>query len=154
MTDEADRLPEFPPDNELPASLELGPFVWRGADVGLTVTAFRVYSTGVAFILVTLSKGISLQGEDPLGSWAGERGPSWSRRERPAGSLRLTADGVPIISHGASNSACRLLVDAWAPFPPDGDLVFHLEWLAEGIDPSEFRVPRSAVAKALVLWPP
>src|SRR5215469_7428977 len=56
MPNRADRLPEFPPGNELPASLELGPMVWRSADVGVTVTGFLVYSTGVTFSLVALSK--------------------------------------------------------------------------------------------------
>ena len=57
----ADRLPEFPPDNELPTSLDVGPFIWRSTDVGITATGFLVYSTGVAFTLVALSKGVSLR---------------------------------------------------------------------------------------------
>jgi hypothetical protein len=68
MADRADRVPEFPPDNELPASLDSGPFIWRGAGVGLTATGFQIYSTGVFFTLIALSKEASLQKEDPLGS--------------------------------------------------------------------------------------
>jgi hypothetical protein len=146
----ADRLPEFPPDNELPASLDVGPFIWRSADVGITATGFLVYSTAVAFTLVALSKGVSLQDEDPI---AGSP-IDWDSGDRSAGSLRFGAHGVPVTFHGASRGENSLKIDAWTPFPPDGDLVFYLEWPAEGIEYSEFRVPRSAAAKAVVLWPP
>jgi hypothetical protein len=47
----------------------------------------------------------------------------------------------------------RLKTEAWAPFPADGDLVY-VEWPAKGIEHAEFRVPRSAAAQAVVLWPP
>ncbi len=145
-----DRLPEFPPDNELPASLDVGPFIWRSADVGITATGFLVYSTAVAFTLVALSKGVSLQDEDPIA----ESPIDWDSSHRVAGSLRFGAHGVPVTFHGASRGENSLKIDAWTPFPPDGDLVFYLEWPAEGIEYSEFRVPRSAAAKAVVLWPP
>jgi len=154
MADRANGLPEFPPDNELPASLDGGPFTWRGADVGVTATAFRVYSTGVFFTLIALSRGTSLQKEDPLDSWAGERGAYGEADERPAGSLRLGARDAHMISHSAAHTEHRLHIDCWTPFPSDGDLVFYLEWPAEGIDYSEFRVPRSAAARAIILWPP
>jgi hypothetical protein len=145
--------PEFPPDNELPTSLDGGSFTWRGADVGITATGFQVYSTGVFFTLIALSRGTSLQKEDPLDSWAGEREAYGEPDERPAGSLRLGARDARMISHNAGLVQHRLHVDSWTPFPPDGDLVFYLEWLAEGIGYSEFCVPRSAAAKAVVLWP-
>jgi hypothetical protein len=154
MADKADRLPEFPPDNELPSPLDVGPFIWRSADVGITATGFLIYSTGVAFRLVALSKRVSLQDEDPLGSFAGEREAYGLTNERPARSLRLGAQGVPVTTHSVGRRAQRLQIDAWAPFPADGDLVFHLEWPAEGIEYSEFRVPSSAATKAFVLWPP
>lgn len=144
------RLPEFPPDNELPASLDAGPFIWRSADAGIAVTGFLVYSTGVAFTLVALSKGASLQDEDPVAESSLEPFP----RDRPAGALRFGAQGVPVTVHNGGGHENRLEIDAWAPFPPDGDLVFYLEWPAEGIGHSEFRVPRSAAANAVVLWPP
>lgn len=144
------RLPEFPPDNELPASLDAGPFTWRSADAGITAAGFLVYSTGVAFTLVALSKGASLQDEDPVAESSLEPFP----RERAAGSLRFGAQGVPVTVHSGSHGENRLDIDAWAPFPPDGDLVFYLEWPAEGIGYSEFRVPRSAAANTVVVWPP
>jgi hypothetical protein len=154
MADRTDRVPEFPPDNELPASLDGGPFIWRGADVGVTATGFRIYSTGVFFTLIALSKGTSLQKEDPLDSWAGEGEAHGEPDERSAGSLRLGARGARMASHGASRMQQRLHVDSWTSFPPDGDLVFYLEWPAEGIEYSEFRVPRSAATKVVALWPP
>jgi hypothetical protein len=36
----------------------VAPFIWRSADVGIATTGFLVYSTGVAFTLVALSKGV------------------------------------------------------------------------------------------------
>ena len=56
--------------------------------------------------------------------------------------------------HSGGGGENRLQIDAWTPFPPDRDLVFHLEWPAQGIEYSEFRVPRSAAVRAVVLWPP
>jgi hypothetical protein len=151
----SDRVyPEFPPDNELPASLDGGSFTWRGADVGVTATGFQVYSTGVFFTLIALSKGTSLQKEDPLDSWAGEREAYGEPDERPPGSLKLGARDARTISQSGGSGQYRLYVDSWTPFPPDGDLVFYLEWPAEGIEYSEFRVPRSAAAQAVALWPP
>jgi hypothetical protein len=145
-----DRLPEFPPDNELPVSLDVGPLIWRSADVGITATGFVVYSTGVAFTLVALSKGVSLQDEDPIAESPLEPFPG----DRVGGSLRFDAHGVPVTVHSGGGGVNRLTIDAWAPFPPDADLVFYLEWPAEGIEYSEFRVPRSAAAAAVVLWSP
>jgi hypothetical protein len=150
MTTPGPWLPEFPPDNELPASLDLGPFIWRSADVGITVTGFLAYSTGVMLTLVALSKGASLQEEDPVKESSLEPFP----RDRPAGSLRFGAQGVPVTIHDGGARENRLDIKAWTPFPPDGDLVFYLEWPAEGIEYSEFRVPRGAAAKAVTLWPP
>jgi sorbitol-specific phosphotransferase system component IIC len=46
--------------------LDAGPFVWRSADVGVTATGFIVYSTGVAFTVVALSKGVFLRGMTTL----------------------------------------------------------------------------------------
>jgi len=144
-----DRLPEFPPDNELPASLDVGPFIWCSADVGITATGFVVYSTGVAFTLVALSKGVSLRYEDPIA----ESPLGGISSDRVAGSLRFGAHGVPVTVHSGGGGENRLTIDAWTPFPADGDLVFYLEWPAQGIEYSEFRVPRSAAATAVVLWP-
>lgn len=148
----AGRLPEFPPDNELPATLDVGPFIWRSADAGITVTGFLIYSTGVVFRLMTLSKRADLRNEDPLRDSARE--PYQRSSEQPAGTLRFGARGVPMTPQGTSSSQNRLEAEAWAPFPPDGDLVFHLEWPAEGIEYSEFSIPRSAATKAVALWPP
>ena len=111
MADRANGLPEFPPDNELPTSLDRGPFTWRGADVGVTATAFRVYSTGVFFTLIALSRGTSMQKEDPLDSWAGEREAYGETDEQPAGSLRLGARDARMIAHGAARAEHRLHVD-------------------------------------------
>jgi len=147
---QTDRPPEFPPDNELPAPLDVGPFTWRSADVGITATGFLAYSTGVTFRLVALSKGVSLQDEDPVADDSLKPFP----HPRPAGSLRLGAQGVPVTVHSGGARKNRLEIDSWTPFPPDGDLVFYLEWPAEGIEYSEFRVPRSAATKAVALWPP
>jgi hypothetical protein len=55
------------PTNELPASSELGPLVWRNADVGVPVTASGSIAQGVTFSLLALSKGTSLQDKDPVG---------------------------------------------------------------------------------------
>jgi hypothetical protein len=55
MADKAERLPELAPANELPSPLDVGPFIWRSADVGITATGFLIYSTGVAFRLVALT---------------------------------------------------------------------------------------------------
>lgn len=153
MAGTADRIPEFPPDNELPASLELGPLVWRSPDVGVTVAGFQVYSTGVCFTLIARSKGPNLQKEDPL--WGQPnvlRGASWDDAEPPAGSLRLGVRDTRICPRGLSRSDHSLDLDAWTPFPLDGDVFFHLEWPAEGIGSSEFGVPRSAAAGVVVLW--
>jgi hypothetical protein len=128
----------------------VGPFIWRGADVGITATGFLAYSTGVTFRLVALSKGVSLQDEDPIAEDSLKPFP----HPRPAGSLRLGARGVPVTVHSGSTRKNRLEIDSWTPFPPDGDLVFYLKWPAEGIEYSEFRVPRSAATKAVALWPP
>jgi hypothetical protein len=152
MVHRADRLPEFPPGNELPASLDGDPFTWRGCDVGVTATAFQVYSTGVFFTLIALTKERSLQKEDPLDSWAGDREAYGPADERPPGSLRLGARDTRMISHGSDHTGHRLRVDCWTPFPPDGDLVFYLEWSAEGLDYSEFRIPRRAAMRAVTLW--
>jgi hypothetical protein len=151
--DRAHRLPDFPPDNELPAALDRGPFTWRGADVGVTATAFQVYSTGVCFTLIALSKGPSLHKEDPLDSRVRQSEPYCEADERPAGALRLGARNARMISHGTGSRDRRIQVDCWTPFPPDGDLVFYLEWPAEGIAYSEFRVPRSTATRAVTLWP-
>ena len=148
------RLPELAPDNELPAALDAGPFIWRSTDVGITATGFLAYSTGVLFRLVVLSKGVNLSDEDPLESFAGERRAYGRSSERPAGTLRLGAHGVPVTTRSASRHENRLEIEAWTAFPPDGDLVFHLEWPAEGIEHSEFRIPRSSAAQAVALWPP
>jgi hypothetical protein len=145
-------MSEFPPDNELPASLDLGPLVWRSPAVGVTVAGFRAYSVGVFFTLIARSKGPNLQGQDPLGGQPHVRHASWDA-EPPAGSLRLGARDTRIFPRGFSRSAHTLDLDAWAPFPPDGDLVCYLEWPAEGIASSEFHVPRSAAARVVVLWP-
>lgn len=153
MADRADRLPEFPPDNELPATLDGGPFTWRGDDVGVTATAFQVYSTGVLFTLIALSKGPSLHKQDPLDLKVRQREPYEEADERPPGSLRLGARDTRIDSHAAGFRQHRLQIDCWTPFPRDGDLVFYLEWPAEGIDYSEFRIPRSAATRAVTLWP-
>jgi hypothetical protein len=59
-----------------------------------------------------------------------------------------------MISQSASRMQNHLRVDSWTPFPPDGDLVFYLAWPAEGIEYSEFCVPRSAATKAVALWAP
>jgi hypothetical protein len=151
MAVRAGQLPEFPPDNELPASLDLGPLVWRGADADGTATGFQVYSTGVFFTLIALSTRTSLHNEDPLDSWAGEREAYGEPGERPTGSLRLGARDARVISHGAGRGEHRLQVNSWTPFPPDSDLVFYLEWPAVGIEYSEFCVPRSAAASAVIL---
>ena len=90
-----DRPPEFPPDNELPVPLNVGPFIWRSADVGITATGFLAYSTGVTFRLVALSKGVSLQDEDPIAEASLVPFP----HPRPAGSLRLGAQDVPVTVH-------------------------------------------------------
>jgi hypothetical protein len=152
MAGEADRMPEFPPDNELPASLELGPLVWRSLNVGVTVAGFQVYSTGVFFTLIARSKGPNLQKEDPLWGQPNVLRASWDA-EPPAGSLRLGVRDTRIFPRGHGRSGHRLDLEAWTPFPLDGDVFFHLEWPAEGIGSSEFRVPRSAAARAVVLWP-
>jgi len=150
-----DRLPIFPPDNELPVALERKPLVWRSADVGITATGFLVYSTGVLFRLIALSKGVTLGFEDPLGQFAGEEGRHVARTgQQPAGPLQLGAHGVPVTSHDTSRSDSWLKIEAWAPFPPGGDLIFYLEWPAGNIEYCEFGVPRSAAANAIVLWPP
>jgi hypothetical protein len=149
-----DRLPEFPPDNELPAALGVGPFIWRSADAGITATGFLAYSTGVVFKLMALSKGAALSDEDPLESFADEREAYGLSIERPAGALRLGAHGVSVTAHSVSRSQNRLVLEAWSPFPPDGDLVLYLEWPAEGIGYAEFRIQRSAAAAAVTLWPP
>lgn len=152
MAGTADRIPESAPDNELPASLELGPLVWRGPDVGVTVAGFQAYSTGVVFTLIARSKGPNLQKEDPLWGQPNVLRASWEA-EPPVGSLRLGVRDTRIFRRGHGRTSACLDLDVWTPFPPDGDLVFHLEWPAEGIGSSEFRVPRSAVARAVVLWP-
>ena len=56
--------------------------------------------------------------------------------------------------HSWNRGENHLQIEAWAPFPPDGDLAFYVEWPAEGIAYAEFRVPLSAAAKAVALWPP
>jgi hypothetical protein len=71
-----------------------------------------------------------------------------------AGSLKFGAQRVPVTFHSWSSGENRLKIEAWAPFPPDGDLVFYVEWLAEGIEYCEFHVPRGAAAEAVALWPP
>ena len=147
---QVDRLPEWPPDNELPAPVDLGPLVWRSGDVGVTVTGFMVYSTGVAFTVVALSKGVSLRVDDDMED--APRAPAGV--DLGAGSLKVGAQRVPVSVHSWSRGANRHQIEAWAPFPPDGDLVFHLEWPAEGIDYAEFRVARTAAAAAVALWPP
>jgi len=146
----ADRLPEWPPDNELPTPVDLGPLVWRSGDVGVTVTGFMAYSTGVAFTVVALSKGVSLRIDDDFE----DAQPAPAGLDLGAGSLKFGARRVPVSLHSWSRGANRHQIEAWAPFPPDGDLVFYLEWPAEGIEYSEFRVPRDAAATAVVLWPP
>ena len=87
----ADRLPQFPSDNELPAQLDVGPFIWRSADVGVTAAGFMAYSTGVAFTLVALSKGHLLRGDDTLD----EDSLASFRLDLGAGSLKFGAQGVP-----------------------------------------------------------
>ncbi|MGH3399547.1 MAG: hypothetical protein ACRDPO_33160 [Streptosporangiaceae bacterium] len=144
----ADRLPESPPDNELPGSLDLGPLLWRSAHVGIAVAGARVYSTGVAFTLVALSKGVSLRGGD---DWSEDRHDPFSDI---AGSLTFSARPVPVMYDSWHRGEHRIQADIWTPFPPDDDLVFSLEWPGEGIEHSEFRVPRSAAAKATPLWEP
>jgi hypothetical protein len=37
------------PGNQLPALLDAGQLVWRGAGVVITATAFLVYTTGIEF---------------------------------------------------------------------------------------------------------
>lgn len=146
-------IPIFPPDNELPVALDVGPFVWRSAGVGITATGFLVYSTGVLFKLIALSKGVTLSAEDPLGQFAGDREHFGLMGEQPAGALQLGVRGVPVTSHSTNRNENRLNIEAWAPFLPEGDLVIYLEWPAVDIEYSEFRIPRSAAAKAIVLWP-
>jgi hypothetical protein len=146
----ADRLPEWPPDNELPVPLDAGSLIWRSADAGVTVTGFMVYSTGVAFTVVVLSKGAALRDQDSLDEAPVEP----SRVDLGAGSLKFGARDVQLTFHSWGGGENRLKIEAWAPFPPDGDLVFYVEWRAEGIEHSEFRVLRSAAAGAVVLWPP
>jgi hypothetical protein len=103
----------------------------------------------VALTVVALSKGVSLRGEVPL-----EEAPVVPfRADLGAGSLKFGAQGVPVAFHSWSGGENRLKIEAWAPFPPDGDLVFHVEWPAGGIEYSEFRVPWSDAAKAVALWP-
>src|SRR5215469_15272556 len=152
MAGKADPIPEFPPDDELPVSLELGPLAWRSPAVGVTVAGFQVYSTGVFFTLIARSKGPNLQKEDPLWGQPNVLQASCDA-EPPAGSLRLGVRDTRIFPRGHGRSAHRLDLEAWTPCPPDGDLVFHLERPAEGIGSSEFSVPRSAAARAVVLWP-
>jgi hypothetical protein len=147
---QAGRLPEWPPDNELPGGLGAGPFVWRGTDVGITATGFMIYSTGVVFTLVVLSKGVSLRDEDAIDDPSSDPFP----RHQGAGSLKFGAQGVPVNYTSASHGTSRLVIEAWTPFPPGADLVFYLEWPAEGIAYSEFRVPRAAAVAAVALWPP
>ena len=144
----ADRLPESPPDNELPGSLDLGPLLWRGADVGIAVAGFRVYSTGVAFTLVALSKGVSLRSGD---DWSEDRHNPFSGIP---GSLTFSSRPVPVMYDGWRRSEHQLQADIWTPFPPAEDLIFSVEWPGEGIEHAEFRVPRSAAAKATPLWGP
>jgi hypothetical protein len=40
-------------------ALDVGPIIWRSADVGITATSFLIYSTGVAFTLVALIRSIT-----------------------------------------------------------------------------------------------
>ncbi len=79
-----------PADDELP-QLDVGPFIWRSADVGVTAAVFMAYSTGVAFTLVALSKGHSLRGDDTLD----EDSLASFRLDLGAGSLKFGAQGVP-----------------------------------------------------------
>ena len=134
--------------------MDVGPFVWRSADVGITATSFLAYSTGVLSGLIALSKGAALSHEDPLRQFARDREHVGLSNEPPAGALRLGAHGVSVVSHRTSRNESRLSIEAWTPFLPDGDLVFYLEWPAGDIEYSEFRIPRSAAAKVIVLWPP
>jgi hypothetical protein len=112
------------------------------------VAGFRVYSTGVAFTFVALSKGVSLRGG---GDGAEERHDPFPEG---AGLLKFSAHPVPVMHDSWHRGEHRLQADIWTPFPPDGDLVFSVEWPDEGIEHSEFRVPRSAAAKAVALWEP
>jgi hypothetical protein len=109
-----------------------------------------VYSTGVAFTVVVLGQGASLRDQDSL-----EEAPvEPSRVDLGAGSLKFGARDVPLTFHSWGGGENRLKIEAWAPFLPDGDLVFYVDRRADGIEHSEFRVPRSAAAGAVVLWPP
>jgi len=109
-----------------------------------------VHSTGVAFTVVALSKGVSLRDDHSIEEAPGEP----LRVDLGAGSLKFGAQSVPVTFHSWSSGENRLKIEAWAPFPPDGDLVFYVEWPAEGIEYCEFRAPRGAAAEAVVLWPP
>jgi hypothetical protein len=98
------------------------------------VTGFLVYSSGVAFTAVVLSKRPSLRSdgfpeEDPVEPVLVDLG---------AGSLKFGAGHVPLTFHSWSRNKHRLKIEAWAPFPADGDLDFYVEWPAEGIEYSEF----------------
>src|SRR5262245_52568155 len=117
----------FPPDNELPAPLDVGPLIWRSADVGISVTGFLVYTTGVAFTAVVLSKGPSLRS----GGLA-EEGPAEPVLvDLGAESLKFGARQVPLTFNSWGRNEHRLKIEAWAPFPADGDLDFYVEWPAE-----------------------
>ena len=96
-----------------------------------------VYGTGVAFTVVVLSKGVSRRGEDHFEE--PRLGPS--SLDLGSGSLKFGAHGAPVNFKGWSRGENRLLIEAWSPFPPGGDVVCYVEWPAEGIEHSEFRVP-------------
>lgn len=97
-----------------------------------------MYSTGVLFRLIALSNGVTLSDEDPLGQFAGGREHFGLSSEQPAGALRVGAHGVPVTSHSTSHSENCLTIEAWAPFPAEGDLVFYLEWPAGDFQYAEF----------------
>jgi hypothetical protein len=55
---------DHPPGNQLPALLDTGQLVWRGADVAITATAFLVYTTGIEFQIIGRSSRIQFNDQE------------------------------------------------------------------------------------------
>ena len=130
------------PRNEIPVSLPLVLVLARTDDVVVFISAVRIFSTGMAFQLTTLTRtpsdalhshwrpdqgtggGLFFGVEFSDGRRASNRSEHWTNRDR-----RRDTDDVTLIAHGGGGDSTHLDQDYFlSPVPGEGTLTFYLVW--------------------------